>query len=122
MGHLNYFIIEPVGGHGGMNYYNTGLGQGLVLNNATVHLYTCPESQEQSSSSFTINKFFKGVYGKTNKVIRLARFVTALTRSIIDIKRKGGKICHLHFSVLAARVDNVQPVEVQWDKNSRHGS
>lgn len=97
MGHLNYFIIEPVGGHGGMNYYNTGLGQGLVLNNASVHLYTCPESQEQSSKNFKINKFFKGVYGKSNKIIRLARFVVALTRSIIDIKKKGGKICHLHF-------------------------
>lgn len=97
MAHLNYFIIEPVGGHGGMNYYNTGLGQGLVLNNACVHLYTCPESQEQSSNNFTINKFFKGVYGKSNKVVRLIRFVTALMRSIIDIKKKGGKICHLHF-------------------------
>ncbi len=97
MKHLDYFIIEPVGGHGGMNYYNTGLGQGLVSNDACVNLYTCPESQEQSSSNFTINKFFKGVYGKSNKLVRVTRFIVALVRSIIDIKKKGGKTCHLHF-------------------------
>ncbi|WP_460059953.1 glycosyltransferase family 4 protein [Pseudomonas sp. H2_H09] len=97
MGQLAYFIIEPVGGHGGMNYYNTGLGQGLVWNDACVNLYTCPESQEQSSNNFTINKFFKGVYGQSNKFLRFARFIVALLRSIVDIKKKGGKTCHLHF-------------------------
>lgn len=97
MKQLDYFIIEPVGGHGGMNYYNTGLGQGLVLNDARVNLYTCPESQEKSSTNFTINKFFKGVYGKSNKLVRFARFIVALVRSIVDIKKKGGKTCHLHF-------------------------
>lgn len=97
MGSFNYFIIEPVGGHGGMNYYNSGLGNGLALNDVCVTLYTCPESQEQSSKNFTINKFFKGVYGKSNKFVRLGRFVIALIRSIVDIKKKGGKICHLHF-------------------------
>lgn len=97
MGVLQYFAIEPVGGHGGMNYYNTGLGQGLVLNSASVNLYTCPESQEKSSGNFTINKFFKGVYGKSSKPLRLVRFIIALSRSIIDIKKKGGTVCHLHF-------------------------
>lgn len=97
MGNLKYFIIEPVGGHGGMNYYNTGLGSGLALNDAHVNLYTCPESKEQSSQNFTIHKFFKGVYGKSNKVVRLSRFILALIRSIVDIKRREGKSCHLHF-------------------------
>lgn len=93
----DYFIIEPVGGHGGMNYYNTGLGRGLVVNGASVTLYTCPESQEHSVNNFTVNKFFKGVYGNSNKLVRMVRFVVALMRSIIDIKKKGGKTCHLHF-------------------------
>ena len=38
-------IIEPVGGHGGMDYYDYGLGLGLTKNNCSVRLYTEEEKQ-----------------------------------------------------------------------------
>lgn len=41
---LNISIIEPVGGHGGMQYYDLGLAYGLESNSGKVVLYTCNDT------------------------------------------------------------------------------
>lgn len=91
------FIIEPVGGHGGMNYYNTGLGMGLASANADTTLYTCPETLDESTNNFTIKKNFKSVYGKKHKLLRATNYIIALTKSLFHIRASSGKFCHLHY-------------------------
>ncbi|MNF36673.1 D-inositol 3-phosphate glycosyltransferase [compost metagenome] len=90
-------IIEPVGGHGGMNYYNMGLAEGLISNGTKVKLYTCPESKEQSTDKIEILKVFKKIYGQDNKIIRATRYLFGLIHSLNNIKKSNGKFCHLHF-------------------------
>lgn len=90
-------ILEPVGGHGGMNYYNTGLCRGLVNNGEEVSLYTCDETTESSETGFFINKLFVGIYGDGNKLVRAFNFLIGLIKSIRNISSKKGKFCHVHF-------------------------
>ncbi|MEY8216234.1 MAG: glycosyltransferase family 4 protein [Colwellia sp.] len=90
-------IIEPVGGHGGMNYYNTGLCRGLAAGGEEVSLYTCDKTQEKSESKFFINKFFVNIYGSSNKIVRAFNFFIGLCKSVRDISSRNGKFCHVHF-------------------------
>lgn len=91
------FFIEPVGGHGGMNYYNYGLGLGLLESGARVTLFTSPETNEVSQPGFKIVKSFAGVYGGGGKVLRFFRYFNAVLSSVYLIRRQGGKFVHLHF-------------------------
>lgn len=94
---MKFWVIEPVGGHGGMNYYNNGLGEGILANGGEIVLFTCDETREVSKDRFEILKVFRGIYGPTNKLVRAARFFKGLAHTILLIKRGGGSLCHLHF-------------------------
>lgn len=90
-------IIEPVGGHGGMNYYNAGLGRGLVEIGVSSTLYTSIETVETSCESFSIDKCFIGVFGSRNKLIRLVNYLRGLIYAVRKIKGNGEAFAHLHF-------------------------
>jgi glycosyltransferase involved in cell wall biosynthesis len=122
-----YHIIEPVGGHGGMNYYNMGLSEGLIASGSEVKLYTCPESKEQSTAKLQIHKIFKRIYGKDNKIIRATRYIRGLVYSLNDIKKSNGKFCHLHFfqysaleliTVLLAKLYRIRTIATVHDVES----
>lgn len=82
-------LIEPVGGHGGMNYYDLSLARyGLVKSGHEIYWYTCDETVDFSEGDITINKFFHKIYGDDNKLIRLIRFIKGLLLSFVDIKKK----------------------------------
>lgn len=95
-------LIEPVGGHGGMNYYDFGLASGLVKQGARIFWFTCERTEESSVSGIEIIKNFRGVYGASNKVIRSARFLFALLNSLLRCKLKEIKIVHYHFFGIGA--------------------
>lgn len=90
-------IIEPVGGHGGMNYYDFGLAAGLVKAGCQVRVYTCERTEVPQGLPFECVLSFVGVYGKGNKFVRAARFFFGLIRSILDAKKWGGSVAHFHF-------------------------
>ncbi|RDH81209.1 MAG: glycosyl transferase [endosymbiont of Galathealinum brachiosum] len=90
-------IIEPVGAHGGMNYYDFGLANGLVKSNCQVILYTSEETSSEGVSAFEIKKTFKGVWGKAPKVLRAVRFVYGLYDSLKDAKVNDVAVIHFHF-------------------------
>lgn len=90
-------IIEPVGGHGGMNYYNSGLCNGLVELGIETYLYTSAETPESDLDQFEVRRFFIGIYGSDSKYIRALRYFKGLILSLLDIRRRGGRFCHLHF-------------------------
>lgn len=99
---MNIALIEPVGGHGGMNYYDMSLARGLVLEGVGVTWYTCDKTMEANEEGIVVRKTFKGVYGSANKFLRLFRFVYALFVSLVSARRSGEKIVHYHFFGMGA--------------------
>lgn len=93
------FMIEPVGGHGGMNYYDLGLISELAKlpEVESVNWYTCDETKESSFDNIYIHKVFNDIYGKKNKYIRFIKYLKGIFSTIRDIKNKNGKITHFHF-------------------------
>jgi len=91
-------ILEPVGGHSGMDYYDFGLCQGLVNAGILPVLYTCDETGVPTGEpELDIRRFYKGIFGDDPAWIRGLRFLAGSLRSLSHAKRVGAKICHLHF-------------------------
>ncbi len=89
-------MIEPVGGHGGMDYYDFSLCEGLANNGILPILLTCDETCGESGR-FPVAKPFNGIYGSAPKVIRAFRFLRGSMRAVLHAKRHGAKLTHLHF-------------------------
>jgi len=90
-------LIEPVGGHGGMNYYDFGLSAGLAKAGVPLCLYTCDETEVDGEVPFEVQLRFKRIYGSDPKPVRLARFVRGLFESLVNARSKGFRIVHFHF-------------------------
>lgn len=94
---LKAAIIEPVGGHSGMDYYDFGLCDGLVKAGVEATLYTCDETKIPPHASFKIKTFYKNIYGSDPAWQRGLRFLKGSWRALVDAKRSGIQICHFHF-------------------------
>lgn len=94
---FNIGYIEPVGGHGGMNYYNSGLCNALSGLGHEVCLYTSVETLESASDLFEIRRVFLCIYGRETKYLRAARYMKGLLATLRSIRKRGGAFCHLHF-------------------------
>lgn len=90
-------LIEPVGGHGGMNYYDLGLARGLYMAGCRVIVYTSDETIVPGGIPFEVKKSFLGIWGKGLKVHRILRFVKCLISTLSDAKKNGLSIAHYHF-------------------------
>lgn len=91
-------VIEPVGGHGGMNYYDIGLCDGLGRAGVDVTLYTCDRNPPASVPGvFAVRPTFAGVYGKAPAWRRGLRYVRALTSALVHERLRGARIAHFHF-------------------------
>jgi D-inositol-3-phosphate glycosyltransferase len=89
-------MIEPIGGHGGMNYYDFGLCEGISSSgDCEITLYTSDVTKEESDS-FKVVKNFKKIWGDGNKFLRLFRYFLAFIKSCIDSKYRSVSIVHLH--------------------------
>lgn len=94
---MNISLIEPVGGHGGMNYYDMSLARALAGLGVRIFWYTCDETLETAEPGVEVKKTFKGIYGKANKFLRLYRFLIGLIWSLALTRFNGAKIVHYHF-------------------------
>jgi D-inositol-3-phosphate glycosyltransferase len=90
-------IIEPIGGHGGMDYYDLGLCEGVSHAGASVILYTSDETTDSGNKAFMMRKWYVGIFGAQPVVIRGVRFLLATLRVFGDIFKKNIPIVHLHF-------------------------
>jgi len=91
---LSVALIEPVGGHGGMEAYDLGLATGLSAAGADPTLYT---SEAESNDQVHIERTFAGVYGRAPIACRALRFLLAYRATLADARRRGTRIAHLHF-------------------------
>ncbi len=90
-------IVEPVGGHAGMNFYNCALARGLAKAGAEVKLFTSSTKADASCEGFEIINSFDGVFGKSAKILRAARFLITLFIVAIKCRKANISLVHLHF-------------------------
>lgn len=93
----NVAIVEPVGAHGGMNYYDFGLARGLVAAGCNVSLYTCEETVTAPQEGFVLRRTFRGMWGDAPRWLRGFRYLRDLLQSFSDGRRRGCALVHLHF-------------------------
>ncbi|ODS30601.1 MAG: hypothetical protein SCARUB_04282 [Candidatus Scalindua rubra] len=93
----NIAIIESVGAHGGMNYYDIGLCEGLLKNGVDIILYTCDKKFSFHKSSFIIKPFFRNIYGKRFKFFRFILYIIGLNRVLWDSRIRNISLVHFHF-------------------------
>ena len=90
-------LIEPVGGHGGMNYYDYSLAKGLSGSGVSVNWYTCDKTSEVSSEYVKVFKLFNGVFGHFPKIIRFFLFCIGLILTLVHARFTKCNLVHLHF-------------------------
>jgi D-inositol-3-phosphate glycosyltransferase len=94
---LTVGIIEPVGGHSGMDYYDFGLCQGLASQGVNVELYTCDETRQESGQGYTTHRFYQRIFGQDIAWKRGFRYLVGSIRSLFHAKYVGARISHFHF-------------------------
>lgn len=118
-------MIEPVGGHGGMDYYDSGLCEGLAAAGVDVTLYTCDETPPGTHSKMGFP--YRRIYGKDPAWLRGLRYARGSLRALLDAKLGRARIAHFHlfhvgplelFNVLAARLLGMRVVTTAHDVQS----
>jgi len=89
-------VIEPVGGHGGMDYYDLGLCRGLLAAGCRVSLYTCDETAVPAAPNLGFHRFYRRIYGRGSRWIRAGRYLTGTLATLTRAVASGEKICHFH--------------------------
>lgn len=110
---LRASVIEPVGGHGGMDYYDFGLCGGLAAAGVDVVLDTCDETVKQAEAPFVVRHSYRGIYGSAPAWLRGLRHLAGTLLALAGALHDRRRICHFHFfhvgllhfaSVLLARL------------------
>ncbi|WP_179958420.1 glycosyltransferase family 4 protein [Chitinimonas arctica] len=94
---VNVALIEPVGSHGGMDYYDSGLCGGLASNGVPVTWYTCDVSEPCGSIAFEVKRPFERIWGKEPAWKRGLRYVRGLFSTMHDARARKASIAHFHF-------------------------
>lgn len=89
-------IIDPVGGHGGMDYYDYGLAYGLGANDIEVTYYTCNKTKHRSFANVYTENIFGTVWDKKG-VYKLLTFLGGYFRAFKKAKEKKSSVFHLQF-------------------------
>ncbi len=89
-------LIEPVGGHGGMDYYDYGLALGLSQNECKINYYTCNKTIVREYPNVNTVKVFKNIWAK-GKLGKLKTFLSGYRQAARHAKKAGIQIAHLHF-------------------------
>ncbi|MFP8487474.1 glycosyltransferase family 4 protein [Gracilimonas sp. Q87] len=89
-------IIEPVGGHGGMDYYDYGLSYGLGQNDCDVDYYTCSKTKKRHYKNVTTKLSFGEIWTK-GKLGKGFKFFYGYILSFLSAKLRKKDLVHLHF-------------------------
>ena len=123
-------IIEPVGGHGGMDYYDYGLAYGLGANGIEAIFFTSDKTQVREFPNVQTKLFFKGVWG-SSFITKTRLYIKGHIAAYRYSKKNGIKIVHLHFfffrgidllMLLLAKSFGLKTVVTVHDVNSFHNN
>jgi glycosyltransferase involved in cell wall biosynthesis len=101
---LKVAIIEPVGGHGGMDYYDFGLCEGLASSDVDVVLHTCDETEINQEQLFKVRHTYTGIYGDAPSWVRGIRYILGSIKAFTSMILEGRKVAHFHFFHVGPRV------------------
>lgn len=94
---LRVACVEPVGGHGGMDYYDIGLCAALGNEGVDVTLYTCDETAVNPHHPFKITYTYQSIYGSDPAWQRGLRYVRGTLKTLYQAKTNHTQISHFHF-------------------------
>ena len=105
LGRLKVSIIEPIGGHGGLEFYDLGLCEAVSSQHIDVSLYTCEKTKlhQEYEHGYSVATPYKRVFGQGNKVFRGVRYIYGTLSAVFDSLKKRSTIAHFHifsFSLL----------------------
>jgi glycosyltransferase involved in cell wall biosynthesis len=89
-------IVEPIGGHGGMDYYDYGLASGLGASGVDVYLYTSSETDVRFFDHVTTYRVFDDMWKRTF-LVKSFKYVLGHLKAFYHFKKRKGTIVHLHF-------------------------
>jgi D-inositol-3-phosphate glycosyltransferase len=89
-------MLEPVSGHGGIEYYGFGLAEALGRLGTRVVLHTCDETAPPAAASFDFAASYRGIFGTDPAWQRGARYLAGTVRALGSARRQGASVCHLH--------------------------
>jgi len=93
---LSIAIIDPVGGHGGMDYYDYGLAFGLGDNDLIVHYYTCDKTDVRFYKNVQTNYVFGNIWEKKG-LVKLLTFLSGYLKSFKSARIEKSNIFHFQF-------------------------
>jgi glycosyltransferase involved in cell wall biosynthesis len=96
-------IIEPVGGHGGMDYYDFGLCGGLSATGIDVVLHTCDETIIPAQLAYEVRHSYQGIYASSPDWIRGLRYLRGTVYAVFSAWREKRLICHFHLFHVGVR-------------------
>ena len=95
------WMIEPVGGHRGMHYYDFALCSELRRAGVDVTLLTCDETAAcDAPAGLAVRYPFQRVFGDDPAPLRAYRYWRALSQIGASAAREGVQIAHLHYFLL----------------------
>jgi D-inositol-3-phosphate glycosyltransferase len=94
---LKVAIVESVGGHGGMDYYDFGLCEGLSKTGTQVTLYTCDETRHGGVTSCEMRLPYRRIYGDDSAWLRGVRYLRGSIQALLSAKLGRARIAHFHF-------------------------
>ncbi len=96
-GNTSIAMVEPVGGHGGMNYYDFPLCQALKRIGVNTLLFTCDETNVDSRFDVEVFRVYQGIYSGPNTLVKGLRFLRGSLRAALKARSVGCRIAHFHF-------------------------
>jgi len=104
-------VVEPVGGHGGMEFLNHALCMSLAEAGWRPVLMTS-QAMAAPDRSYEVSEIFAGVFGPEPKLRRGLRFLRASILGFWRGREAGARVIHFHFFDVGV----LQFVSVLWAK------
>lgn len=120
---LKAAVVEPVGGHGGMNYYDAGLCEGLSESGVETTLYTC-DMTSSAATPYEVRLPYRGIYSDAPAWLRGLRYLRGSVRALVGARLGGARVTHFHlfhvgplelFNVLFAKLLGMKVVVTAHD-------
>lgn len=89
-------ILDPVGGKGGMDFYDYGLSIGLASNDCEVSYFTCNQTNEIKTTNVDTIFSFGDIWNK-NKIFKLFFLLNGYRKAFKFCKNNKFEIVHFQF-------------------------
>ncbi|WP_420630012.1 glycosyltransferase family 4 protein [Candidatus Leptofilum sp.] len=96
---ISVFMIDTVGAHRGMHYYNFPLTSELQNSGVAMNLISTWETAQSDLCPENIQVLpgFRGIYGEAPRFVRGFRYALSLLKILRFVKIKSPEIVHFHF-------------------------